>query len=178
LGKIITTFKKISMIPSARFGDIIFSYKYGNALSCDLYSLYEDGIDDVAANKAFCLFLLTDMYRKLSMHSLPLMSWDGDTTREQAEELYNSLDETSHLFYKGCLTLLRSDDADEATIRRKEEKFRMIADKVIEEFLIYNKFNIHEESMDGTFEESAKLDFKVREKNLISHITDELLLEC
>lgn len=161
------------MIPSVRFGDIRFSYKYSSELSCNLYSLYKGGIENVAANKEFCLFLLTDMYRKLSMHSLPIMSWDGDTTREQAEELYNNLDETSHLFYKGCLTLLRPHDVDKATISRNEEKFRKIADKVIEKFHIYA-----EEPMHGTFEESATLDFKVREKNLISHITYGLLLEC
>lgn len=121
------------MIPSARFGDVILNLGFDDYISCNLYSLYKGGIESVAGNKEFCLFLLADTYRKLSLHGHQVMSFNGGLTREQAESLFNSLDETSHLFYKECLALLkgmvRTEDGDTVTILNNETKFKFFADK-------------------------------------------------
>ncbi len=165
------------MIPSARFGDVILNLGYNDYITCNLYSMYEGGIESVANNKEFCLFLLVDSYRKLSLYGHQVMSFDGGLTREQAESLFNSLDETSHLFYKECLALLkgviRAEDGDDVTILNNETKFRFIADKVIKDFSVSEP-----EPMGDTFEEYAILEFKVANLKLTDHITHGLLVEC
>ncbi|MEL1245162.1 hypothetical protein AAEO56_12870 [Flavobacterium sp. DGU11] len=165
------------MIPTARFGDIIVAARYSNSITCNLYGLYEGGIAGVAENKEFCLFLLTDLYRKLAMHDYQVMSWNGATSREDAKALFNNLDETSHLFYKECLALLKgtvkTDGSDEAAILLNEEKFRRIASKVITDFSVSEI-----EPMDSTFQEYAMLEFNVGNAKLIDHITEGLLVEC
>lgn len=161
------------MIPSARFGDIIVNQGYNDYISCNLYSLYEGGIENVAENKEFCLFILTAVYRKMALHDHAIMSFDGSLTREQAEALFNDLDETSHMFFKECATLLNIAGLDDVTIRENEDKFRRIASKVIEDFDISEP-----ETMDTTFKEYAQLEFKVANLKLIEHITDGLVVEC
>ena len=165
------------MIPSARFGDVILNNGYDNYVTCNLYSLYEGGIESVAGNKEFCLYLLADTYQKLSMHGHQAMSFDGGLTREQAESLFNSLDETSHLFYKECLALLKgtlnAENGDEITILNNKTKFKFFADKVIKDFSVSEI-----EPMEDTFQEYAILEFKVANLKLIDHITNGLLVEC
>ncbi len=165
------------MIPSARFGDIRIIDTYEDKVVCSLYSLYENGIENVASNKAFCFFLLTELHHKLSLHDSQVMSWNGDTSREKAKKLYNKLDETSHLFYRESRILLRGtrkiQDSKEIEILPDEERFEMISEKVIRDF---NVSDI--ETLDETFQENAILEFSVTNIQLIAHMAEGLLVEC
>ncbi len=165
------------MIPSARFGDIIIGTTGDDSIFCDLYSLYEGGIMDVASNKEFCLFILTELYNKVSLYDRQVMSWNGDTSRQQAEELFHNLDETSHLFYKEVTALLKGTTitigSEEVRTLPDEDKFRMIAEKVIKDFTISEM-----QTMDDTFKEYTVLEFRVSNTKLIGHIASGLLVEC
>lgn len=165
------------MIPSARFGDIRIIDTYEDKVICSLYSLYENGIENVASNKAFCLFLLTELHHKLSLHDSQVMSWNGATSREKAKSLYEKLDETSHVFYKESRVLLRGtrkvQGDQKGEILPDEERFEMIASKVIGDFEISDI-----ETMDETFWENAILEFSVTNIQLVAHMTEGLLVEC
>lgn len=164
------------MIPSARFGDIRVSDVYNEYVICDLYSLYEGGIEDVASNKEFCLFILVELHHKLSMHNRAIMSWNGETSREKAEELYHRPDETTHAFFDESRVLLRGSikkqDSEEVEILPDEDTFRMLAEKVIKDFSISGI-----EPMEGTFSEFTELKFSVANTQLISHLAEGLLIE-
>lgn len=164
------------MIPSARFGDIRVSGVYNEHVVCELYSLYEGGVKEVASNKEFCLFLLVELYHKLSMYDRAILSCNGETSREQAEELYHKLDETSHLFFREARVLLRGTsnrkDSEEAEILPDEDRFRMISEKVIRGF---SSSGI--EAMEGTFSEYATLKFRVTNSQLVNHLAEGLLVE-
>ncbi len=53
------------MIPSARFGQIYLDNIIDNEVVVHLFALYEEGIDEVAHNKSFCLWILTESFSKL-----------------------------------------------------------------------------------------------------------------
>lgn len=165
------------MIPSARFGDIRIIDTEDNKVICSLYSLYEDGIREVASNKEFCLFLLTELHSKLSLHDSQVMSRSGDTSREEAKRLYHRPDETTHLFFRECKVLLRGTtrtlDSEKVEILPDEDSFKRISEKVILDFNVSDF-----EEIDGTFRENAILEFSVANSQLIAHIAEDLLVEC
>ena len=164
------------MIPSARFGDILISYTGNDYIICHLYSLYEGGIENVAANKEFCLYILTELYNKVSLHDRAIMEWNGNISREEAAALYNNADETTQLFYREARALLNGstdNDPNGSVNVKNEAKFREIASKVIKDFRISDNWD-----MDDTFKEYCVLEITVNNTKLISHIAGGLRMEC
>lgn len=78
------------MIPAARFGDVRIEKVNGAAVTARLFSLYNGGTENVANNKEFCLFVLTDLFWQVSMHANVNWSYK-EITKTKAKELFEQL---------------------------------------------------------------------------------------